>query len=170
MRSDWLDRDDLNHLYAALTPTNALVMRLCVETGLRIDDALAITSDQIQERDFVIKEKKTGKKRKVHLSKSLWDALRGASGAFYVFPHRDDPFRHRTRQAVFLDLKRAAKLFRIRANVSPHTLRKFYAVERLRQTGDLSKVQKELNHDRITTTLIYALADRLDELKRTGVR
>ncbi len=169
MRSDFLDRDTISHLYAALTPTNALVLRVCVETGLRIDDALSIRTEQLQRDRFTIHERKTGKSRRIRLSASLRDALRRSAGPVWVFPHRTDETRHRTRQAVYRDLKRAARAFRLPQNVSPHSLRKFYAVERLRQTGDLRKVMQELNHDRIETTLIYALADRLDELKKLGL-
>ena len=169
MRSDFLDRDDIAHLYAALTPTNALVLRVCVETGLRIDDALSIRTEQLQRDRFTVREKKTGKTRRIRLSKSLRDALRRSAGTVWVFPHRFDETRHRTRQAVYRDLKRAARAFRLPQNVYPHSLRKFYAVERLRQTGDLRKVMRDLNHDRIETTLIYALADKLDELKKLGL-
>ena len=169
MRSDFLDRDDIAHLYAALTPENALVLRVCVETGLRIGDALSLRTCQLRQDKITVREQKTGKSRRIRLTKPLRDALRRQAGKTYVFPHRTDQSRHRTRQAVYRDLKRAAKAFRVRANVSPHSLRKFYAVERLRQTGDVRKVMRELNHDRIETTLLYALADRLDELKKLGL-
>ena len=169
MRSDFLDRDSIAHIYAALTPANALVLRVCIETGLRIDDALGLRTAQLSKDAFTIREKKTGKSRRIRLTKALRADLRRSAGREWVFPHRTDKTRHRTRQAVYRDLKRAAKLFRVKCNVSPHSLRKYYAVERLRQTGDLRKVMRELNHDRIETTLIYALSDRLDELKRLGL-
>lgn len=166
MRSDWLDKNDISHLYAALTPTNALVLRVCVESGLRIGDALSIRTEQLRRASFTLHEQKTGKSRRLRLSQALRADLLRQAGAVYVFPHRNDPNRPRTRQAVYNDIKRAARAFRLSGQISPHSLRKFYAVERLRQTGDLAAVQRELNHERLETTIIYALADRLDLFPR----
>lgn len=166
MRSDYINYGDLQHLFAVLMPENALVLRVALETGLRIGDVLAITTQQIQRQRFTVHEQKTGKSRRVYLSRPLWDALQRSAGRYYVFEGRNDPKKHRTRQAVYNDLKRAAKAFRIPQNISPHSLRKLYAVTLLDETGDLELVQRALNHDRIQTTLIYALADRLDLLSK----
>lgn len=165
MRSEYINYGDLQHLFSVLMPENALVLRVSLETGLRIGDVLAIRTEQIRAQRFTVREQKTGKSRRVYLSKPLWDALRRSAGRIYVFEGRNDPHKHRTRQAVYNDLKRAAKAFRIPQNVSPHSLRKLYAVTLLDETGDLELVQRALNHDRITTTLIYALSDRLDLLQ-----
>ena len=165
MRSEYINYGDLQHLFSVLMPENALVLRVSLETGLRIGDVLAIRTEQIRAQRFTVREQKTGKSRRVYLSKPLWEALRRSAGRFYVFEGRNDPHKHRTRQAVYNDLKRAAKAFRIPQNVSPHSLRKLYAVTLLDETGDLELVQRALNHDRITTTLIYALSDRLDLLQ-----
>ena len=86
------------------------------------------------------------------------------SGDFWVFPGRN-PRHPRTRQAVWADLKRAEKLFRLPQNVGTHSLRKVYAVELLRKYGDIERVRKTLNHKYRSTTLIYALADQLFEQK-----
>lgn len=166
MRSSYIDFGDLQHLFSVLMPENALVLRVALETGLRIGDVLAITTQQIQRQRFTVHEQKTGKSRRVYLSRPLWDALRRSAGRYYVFEGRNDPKKHRTRQAVYNDLKRAARAFRLPMNVSPHSLRKLYAVTLLDETGDLELVQRALNHDRIQTTLIYALADRLDLLSK----
>ena len=44
---------------------------------------------------------------------------------------------------------------------SPHSLRKVYAVRALAKTGDLLAVQSDLNHSHLSTTMLYALSDRL---------
>ena len=50
--------------------------------------------------------------------------------------------------------------------MSPHTARKIYAVNRLdKEKGDITKVQKALNHDRPEVTILYAIADKLYESK-----
>jgi len=40
-------------------------------------------------------------------------------------------------------------------------MRKAYAVALMARYGDLKRVQRALNHDRYTTTMIYAMADQL---------
>lgn len=164
MRSEYISYGDLSHLFALLMPENALVLRVALETGLRIGDVLSLRTDQIARQRFTVHEQKTGKSRRIYLSRPLWEALRRSAGRFYVFEGRNDPMKHRTRQAVYNDLKRAARAFRIPQNVSPHSLRKLYAKTLLDETGDIELVQRALNHDRIQTTLIYALSDRIDLL------
>ncbi|MFQ7854073.1 MAG: tyrosine-type recombinase/integrase [Flavonifractor plautii] len=70
----------------------------------------------------------------------------------------------KTRQAVWADVKRAARAFRLPQNVAP-SLRKVYAVELLERYGDIQRVQRALNHSSIETTLIYAMADKLLDAK-----
>ena len=98
--------------------------------------------------------------------------LRAQAGEDWVFPGRN-PAKHRTRQAVWADVKRAARAFRLPQNVGPHSFRKVYAVELLRKYGDLERVRRALNHGSYTTTMVYAMADRLLEAKghhRSGMR
>lgn len=99
------------------------------------------------------------------LGDGLFRELSVQAGEVYVFEHRTDPNRHKTRQAVFADLKRASRAFRVKCNLSPHSLRKIYAVELFRKYGDLKRVQKALNHDNEVVTIIYALADELQKRK-----
>ena len=164
MRSDFVERDVLGHLLFALTDSNRLACMVSLETGLRIDDVLSLPASILNHNSFTVIEKKTGKKKRCRLSKGLRQQLANRSGEFYVFPHRYDEHRHRTRQAVNADLKRAARLFRVKLNVTPHSMRKAYAVDLMRRSGgNLSRVSAALNHDssQTATTLIYALADVL---------
>ena len=58
-----------------------------------------------------------------------------------------------------MDVKRAAKAFRLPQNVAPHSLRKLYAVDLLNRCGgNLGRVQRALNHSDAATTYIYAMA------------
>lgn len=162
MRSDFVDKDILSHVLYALTYENRLACKVAIETGLRISDVLSIRTEHLRKKNsFTITEQKTGKKRNVRLSAALKKELHSIAGSTFVFEHRTDPTKHRTRQAVYKDIKRAAKLFRVKQNLTPHTIRKLYAVESYRKTGDLNKVQKLLNHDSIEVTMLYALADIL---------
>lgn len=85
--------------------------------------------------------------------------LQAQAGPVWVFSSPKDPQKHRTRQAVWWDVKRAAKAFRLPQNVAPHSLRKLYAVDLLNRCGgNLGRVQRALNHSDAATTHIYAMA------------
>lgn len=164
MKSDFIDPKMIEHVLYALTPQNRLICRVCLKTGLRVSDVLSLKTSALAKR-ITIREQKTGKKKTFTISEGLLNELRAQAGAVFVFEHRYDKNRHKTRQAVFADLKRAAKAFRVKSNLSPHSLRKIYAVELFRKYGDLKRVQKALNHDNEVVTLIYALADELQRRK-----
>ena len=133
MTTEYLLHREVEHVLAALTPVNRVIMRVCMHTGLRIGDMLAIKTAQLAPR-FWITEQKTGKRRMVGLP---------------------------ARQAVWKDVKRAARAFRLPQNVAPHSARKVYAVDLLAKYGDIERVQRALNHSSQSVTLIYAMADRL---------
>lgn len=161
MRSQWVCGRELEYVLAALTKKNMLVCEVCLATGLRVGDVLALKTDFLRTNRFTIKEQKTGKSRLVYLPKALYERLVKQSGRVWVFEGRTDPKKHRTRQAVFKDLRRAAKAFRISAHISPHSLRKVYAVDYFNRTGSLEKVKKALNHSGEAVTMLYAMADRV---------
>lgn len=163
MKTEYLLKREVDLVLAALTPENRLVLRCCLHTGLRLGDVLELKPEQLKSH-FWVTEQKTGKRRQVGLPEPLLSDLRKNAGRWWVFPGRN-PRKHRTRQAVWKDLKRAAKAFRLPQNVAPHSFRKVYAVELLEKYGDIERVRKALNHANGAVTLIYALADRELEAK-----
>lgn len=157
MKAEYLLNREVELILAALMPANALALRVALHTGLRIGDVLRLKPEQLKTR-FWITEQKTGKKRQIGLPEKLLVELRETAGEYWVFPGRD-PEKHRTRQAVWKDMKRAAKAFRLPINVGTHSARKYYAVELMRKYGDIDRVRRALNHDSETVTLLYAMAD-----------
>lgn len=166
MRSDYISDDVMSHILSALTLENRLAVIVSIVTGLRINDVLNLRTNQIKER-FTITEEKTLKHKLVKLPSELVDELLAIAGKIYVFENRLDARKHRTRQAVYKDIKRASKAFRIKLNVSCHTARKIYAVKQYKRTCSLERVQELLNHSDEAVTIIYALADELTEQKRS---
>lgn len=160
MKTEYLLHREVEHVLAALMPVNRVVMRVCIHTGLRVGDVLALRTDQIAPR-FWVTEQKTKKRRIFGLPADLLADMRKIAGKKYVFEHSNDPERHRTRQAVWKDVKRAARAFRLPQNVAPHSARKVYAVDLLAKYGDIAKVQRALNHSGPSVTMIYAMADQL---------
>ena len=157
MKTEYLLEREVERVMSALMPSNRLVCRVCLHTGLRVSDVLSLRPWQIG-RQFWIVEQKTGKRRRVNLPDRLISELRSESGGTeWVFPGRDYR-KHRTRQAVWQDVKRAAKAFRLPQNVAPHSFRKVYAVELLRRYGDIERVRKAMNHSSTSVAMIYAMA------------
>lgn len=163
MRTEYLIEKEVELVLHLLTYENRLVMRTLLHTGLRIGDVLALRTEQLKP-NFWITEQKTGKRRQVGLPEPLLADLRQSAGSEWVFPGVK-PGKHRTRQAVWKDVKRAAAAGRLTANAAPHSARKVYAVELLKKYGDIERVRRALNHGGIEVTIIYALADKQLEAK-----
>lgn len=166
MRTEYLLEKEVERVLDLLTYENRLVLRALLHTGLRISDVLQLRPEQLKP-NFWVTEQKTGKRRQIGLPEPLLSDLLDSSGKFWVFPGVD-PRKHRSRQAVWKDIKRAAVALRLTANAAPHSARKVYAVELLRKYGDIDRVRRALNHGGIEVTLIYAMADK--QLSSAGRR
>lgn len=161
-RSDWLRAETLNNILAALMPANSLALRVSMATGLRIGDVLALQTERLKRGNRItIKERKTGKSRRVTIPKQLYNDLLAQAGRIWIFEGRTDYRKHRTRQAVYKDIKRAAMLYRCKGQISPHSVRKVWAVNKYQKIGNVKHVQKLLNHDNEAVTMLYAMADEV---------
>ena len=152
------------HVLAALMPTNRLVVRVCMSTGLRISDALSLKTAQMKRRQTV-REQKTGKTRRIQWPESLYKEMLAQAGEIWVFEGRTDPKKHRSRQTVWKDIKRAEKVFKrskevaSTQNLGTHTARKCAAVDAYHR-GGLTAAQRMLNHSDPYITRLYALSDK----------
>ena len=63
----------MEHVLAALTPANRLVCRVCVATGLRVGDVVALRTAQLRPQ-FWITEQKTGKHKEIALNEQALEA------------------------------------------------------------------------------------------------
>lgn len=178
MKTEYVPEEELGHVYAALMPGNRLACQVSEVTGLRIGDVLQLRTEQLRKgQRFTIREAKTGKSRRVYIPRLLHAQLLEQAGREWVFESPRDAAKHRTRQTVWADIKRAAKAFRLPQNVAPHSLRKVYAVREWESSGDLGKVALQLNHSAYhpETTMLYAMAAELyrrkyGEQPRKGAR
>lgn len=167
MRTDYINNDTIGVLLWALTPADKLICEIMLQTGWRVEDVLNIKTEQVvkalnkKRTNISIIEQKTGKKSTKYIPREILSSVQSQAGTIYAFEHRDDFTRHRTRQAVYSDLKRVAKKFGLKINLAPHSMRKNYAVYIYNKTGDMQKVQSALNHDNQMVTVLYALSDQL---------
>ena len=165
MRTYYLNPVVYNKLYACMQYPNALALRVSLETGLRIDDVLSLTVKQLDKRTLYGVAKKTKKAFKKTISQDLANRLRQIQGEFYIFEGRLNARKHRTRQAVWKDVKKASRVLHINGNIAPHSARKTYGVEKFKEAG-IGTVQRELQHNDVSTTVLYAFADYLDNPNR----
>lgn len=162
MRVKAIKPDTLELVLRLLSPANSAVCRLCLHYGLRVGDVLALKSSSVHGTQTTIRESKTGKRRRI-----LWNertralALRFAN-EIWCFPGRNDPTKHRTRQAVWRDIQRAKKALRLRGAVGTHSMRKSFAVRKYAACGDMRAVKRLLNHTDEAVTALYALAAEVD--------
>ena len=161
LQADYLYPQMVDHVLAALMPANRLAIQMSLATGLRIGDVLETKTADVQRGYWTIREGKTGKTRRIRLPKHLQEDILCQSGHIYAFPGRSDGKRHRTRQAVYKDIRRAAEAFRLKEHISCHTARKCFAVDQYHKCHDSKRVQKLLNHSDEAVTLIYIMADTL---------
>jgi integrase len=142
-------------------PDNRRVVQVMLRTGLRVGDVLSLRCRELG-RTMVVWESKTGKCLRTGLPDGLVaEIVAAAGGSEWAFPSPKDPKKHRTRQAVWKDIKRAQKVLRIPLNLGTHSARKAYASHLMAVYGDLEVVRRALNHENTTTTIIYAMADTL---------
>lgn len=170
MTTEYLLAKEVDRVLSALMPQNQLIMRVILHTGMRVSDVLALRTDQLSAAGWYI-EQKTGKKRRYGLPRPLLNAIKAQAGPIWAFSGRTDPTKHKTRQAVWADVKRASRAFRMPQNVGTHSARKVYAVELMAKYGDIERVQRALNHSSPCITAIYAMSDQLLERRlASGMR
>ena len=161
MRTSAISSDAMEHVLKLLTPQNELVCRVCLAGALRVGDALRLKTPQLQQQRIKIVEQKTGKRRTLQLSEGLRKRLAAYAGDVYVFPNRLDEFKHRSRQAVWKDIKRAQRALRLPGCLGSHSMRKSAAVRKYAACGDMRAVKQLLNHSDEVVTALYALAEQV---------
>ena len=174
MRTDYITPQECDELILALPKEYRPIVICAAETGFRIGDLCrALWSDyDPNEQTLTLVEEKTGKERTVAVSprlKSALDGQRARQSCFevYIFPGRD-AFRPVSRTTVWRWITRTWEHLYPDSDrvISPHSMRKMYAVERRKDGEQLWEVQHDFNHDRESTTIQYFFADILGKEPR----
>lgn len=170
MKSEYINADGFKFMLDLMRRDNANAVRVSLSTGLRIGDVLSLKKENLSPDGKICTVcDKTEKTFCGELPQSFTAELLQRSGSSdWIFPS-PSPRRAglpRTRQAVWRDLKRAAKICASPRNISPHSARKIFAVEQFRKNG-LTATQEALQHERTETTLIYAFSDMLNATQST---
>lgn len=166
MRTDYIDPELYKLIFMHMTYDNALALEVSLSTGMRIGDVLKLRPSDVQSDGLHFVAEKTGKAGVAPISRRLAEKLLKNGNRWWCFPHRDLPrSKHRTRQAVWKDVKRAAALVKAAGvlgdqNVAPHSGRKTFAVVDKAEHG-ADHVQAALQHSSRSTTEIYSESDKL---------
>lgn len=168
MTTEYLLEREVGHVLAALMPQNRLIVQLILHNGARIGDVLRLRTEQLQPSFWYV-EQKTGKRRRMGIPAPLLADIKRQAGREWAFPGRDGK-TPKTRQAVWADMKRAQRAFRLPQNIGTHSARKVYAVQLMHKYGDIERVRRNLNHSSTAITAVYVMADQLLEAKLRGKR
>ena len=135
---------ELTKLLRRLDDPARLAVRIAADTGLRVIDILALRSDQLAPT-LRVTERKTGKTRTVRLRPATYKAAKASakySGRYLI--DRDRSTLYRQIRAAAADMP----------HISMHSIRKYYA-KRYCAAHGLRATQRELQHDYLSTTLLY---------------
>ena len=146
------------------------VLETLYGSGLRVSELVGLDVDDVDlEEGRVRVLGKGSKERDVPLGRYARDAI-----AAYLTRVRPEIATARSRSALFLNLRggrltrqgctgileRHAAAARIRARVSPHTLRHSFATHLLEGGADVRVVQELLGHASVATTQVYTLVSK----------
>lgn len=160
MKSKYIEQGELDFLRGYMSRKQFLPYEVSLQTGLRIGDVLKIKHGDVRGCYVYFVAQKTGKPGRAKITPALARALREPNGSEYCFAGRDRR-KPLTRQTAWKRLKKACERAGIEsAGISPHAMRKVFAVEICRTDG-AEAARKALQHDDRSTTQIYVLADWL---------
>lgn len=147
-RQPYTDQEVQNLLKYASPRDQALIL-LCAHGGLRIQEALTLTWEDVDlaASVLVVRQGKGGKARRVHLTGRLVRALD-------VLP-RPGPIVGGTQAAARQRLKRIAEKCGTTYR-GWHAFRHYAGTRLVRQTGSLEHAARHLGHASLETTRVYA--------------
>ena len=113
MKTKAIEKDTLDLVLMALFPENRLVCKVSLAKGLRVSDVLTLKPSDLRTSRPTVTDSKTKKRHRVNLPADIYAELQKVCGKNWVFEGRSDIHKHRTRQAVYKDIQRAAGALRL---------------------------------------------------------
>lgn len=151
---------------------------LGISSGLRVSDLIALRCRDVMEtrtrakKRIRLREQKTGKGKDFPLNDGAVKAIeaymatrKGWDEEAYLFESRK-AHGHIQRAQAYRILTDAAQHVGITDSIGTHTLRKTFGYQSYKKTGDITPIQKLLNHSSPAITLAYIgiTRDMLDNL------
>ncbi|MPZ13182.1 MAG: tyrosine-type recombinase/integrase [Chloroflexi bacterium] len=151
---------------------NRAMLTLLYHSGMRVSEMVALDAGDIDLQKRVVRCRgRVGRVRQIPLTEPARAALEIylASGRAALARADEDDIdalflNHRgtrlTRQGFWLIMKECARHAGIAAPITPHTLRHSFALHQLGRGTTLTDLKELLGHVNLSTTQVYALADR----------
>lgn len=157
MKSKYLEISEVEALREHLRQSAWLPLWVALETGLRVGDVVKLRVSNLKADGIHYKAQKTKKNGVAKISAELRKYLNKKGKWLFPSPYKKG--EHITRQCVWSRIKKACERAGLSAEgISPHSLRKVFAVELYREKG-FKAVQEALQHSNGATTEIYSFAD-----------
>lgn len=137
---------------------NEMLFTFGINTGLRVSDIIGRKVSDLNKNHIIIREKKTGKIRKVYLNPKLKRALKSyisdenLSTDDWLFPSRRKGYI--TGSGVYKFMVKAGKLLG-RDDIGTHTMRKTFGYQYYKRTNDIATLMQLFNHSSQYITLRY---------------
>ena len=133
-----------------------LILRLGIESGLRISDLLTIKNGEIK-KNMTVYETKSRRERTFKISDELFQDLKKYAKykkkTSYAFHSARKPSIPTHRSTIHRRIKKALRGLKFEA--SAHSTRKLYAHNIFNETHSLRKVQEAMHHRKLEVTLAY---------------
>lgn len=168
--------ENMKQYFKERNPRDYLLFVLGINSGLRISDLLALTVEDVKDRNRIaIREQKTGKIKDFPLSDTCKNAVceylevTGLTSGV-LFPSRKTNGSKGSgaisRQQAYAAINGAARKVGITDRVGTHTLRKTFGYWAYQAGVDVTRIQKLLNHSASSVTLAYIgiTKEELDEV------
>ncbi|MBY6277708.1 site-specific integrase [Symbiobacterium thermophilum] len=137
---------------------NYMLFLIGINTGLRISDILKLKVGDVKGTHISIREKKTGKQKRIRITPSLKRELNwyieGKSDDEYLIKSRNGRNKPIGRSMAYKILRKVAERFRL-DEIGTHTLRKTFGYHFYQQTKDVAMLQEIFNHSSPAITLKY---------------
>ena len=144
---------------------NHAVMCLLYGAGLRITEALSLTTDELPLKDVLRVKGKGGKTRIVPILPQVAKAVSDYVTA-YPLPLAQDDFIFRGARGGILraeiiqaEIRKLRSALGLPETTTPHALRHSFATHLLAEGGDLRTIQTLLGHEDLSTTQRYTQVD-----------
>ena len=147
---------DINKMKKALHGRDRLLFIIGINTTLRISDILSLKYSDIQGDYIILKEKKTGKSKRIRINSAIKSVLpsRAYNSEEWLFPSRkgSGPI---SRVQAWRILKDAADRAALNIDIGTHSMRKTAAYHAYKNGTDISLLMRVLNHSSQRETLRY---------------
>lgn len=149
------------------------VIKIQLNTGLRISDVLEITFDEVESER--LKERKTQKYKKVIFNENCLESIKKLKKYYrtnkikdynkgYIFKAIRNPEEPLSYQTFSYHIKKVKEKLNIKYPFHSHSFRKAWAKAMYNETKDVACVMRLLNHSNQSVTLRY-IGIELEELE-----